>query len=182
MFNPLSPTESAANSHGEDAISLLKKDHREVESLFASFAAAQDGRQKRGLALQICKALDIHARIEEKVFYPAARDEVEAAEALINEGFVEHESIKRLVAQIPKLSTNDDFFEARMKVLKEYVQHHVKEEESSTFPKLQNAGLDMNELGRAMLKLKEQLLARSRRHAGTASSREAESPGAARSS
>ena len=180
MFNRHS--ESAANSHGEDAISLLKKDHREVESLFASYAAAHDGRQKRGIALEICKALEIHAKIEEKVFYPAARNEVESAEPMINEGFVEHEGIKRLISQIPKLSTNDDFFEARMKVLKEYVQHHVKEEENSTFPKLQNAGLDMGKLGRAMLTLKEQLLARSRRKAATATSRDAEPASANRSS
>lgn len=147
-----------------DAIDLLKADHREVEALFAEFEAADDKRTKHRIASQICAALDVHAQIEEKIFYPAVKKAVEDVVDDINEGIVEHQSIKRLVKEIPKLSASDDFFEPRVTVLKEYVQHHVKEEEKVSFPKIRDGEIDLKALGQ---KLQQRKLALQQKSRGT---------------
>lgn len=149
-------SEEKRMSHSPNAIDLLKADHREVEGLFAKFNGASDRRVKSGLAKEICAALEIHAKIEEKLFYPAAEQKAKAAKDDVKEGFVEHEGIKRLVKQISGLTASDDYFETRMMVLEEYVKHHVKEEETSMFPNIEKSNLDLQELG-------EQLAARKAR-------------------
>ena len=136
-----------------DAIDLLKQDHRKVESLFADFENA-DKRQKLRLAREICSELEVHAKIEESLFYPAAKKDAREARDLVNEGIVEHEGIKRLIKQIPTLTTADELFESRMKVLKEYVQHHVKEEEGKMFPEIAESDLDLKDLGDKLQKAK----------------------------
>jgi hemerythrin superfamily protein len=139
-----------------DAIELLKQDHREVEALFKAFENSDDKREKKRIAKQICAELDIHAKIEEQIFYPEA-ETVEDAEDNIHEGFVEHEGIKRLVKEIPRMQASDDYFEPRVKVLMEYVKHHVKEEENETFPKLQKSDLDLQALGEQLAQRNERL-------------------------
>lgn len=142
-----------------DAIDMLKADHRTVESLFSEFEKAADKRTKLRLAREICHELEIHARIEETIFYPTAKEQAKEAEDSVNEGIVEHEGIKRLVKLIPTLTASDEFFETRMKVLKEYVTHHVKEEEKTMFPQIIESGIDLKALGARMLKAKERLQA-----------------------
>ena len=139
-----------AGTKSQDAIALLKEDHRKVEDLFKQFKNADDSRTKLSLAKQICAELDIHAKIEEKVFYPAAKRGAPEAVDEVNEGIVEHEGIKRLVKQIPTMSASDELFESRMTVLEEYVKHHVKEEESTMFPKIVESDLDLKVLGRKL--------------------------------
>lgn len=140
----------------QDAIDLLKADHRLVEELFAEYEKA-DKRGKLRLARRICAELAMHARIEETVFYPAAKRDAAESRDLVNEGIVEHEGITRLVAIIPTLTTADEYFESRMTVLKEYVQHHVKEEESTMFPAIVESDLDLKEVGSRLMLAKKRL-------------------------
>lgn len=144
----------------QDAIDLLKQDHRKVEALFKEFKAAGDNkRMQKSIARQICAELDIHARIEEKLFYPAAKREADEAVDEVNEGIVEHEGIKRLVRQLSRMNASDELFESRMTVLEEYVRHHVKEEESSMFPKIVESDLDLKALAQRLFAQKRRLQA-----------------------
>lgn len=143
----------------QDAVDLLKADHRKVEALFKEFNSSEDKRTRKSLSRQICTELDIHARIEEKVLYPSSKDEAheEDVDDSVNEGIVEHEGIKRLIKQLSTMNASDEFFDSRMKVLEEYVEHHVKEEESSMFPKIIESGVDVKTLGDRLVKEKEKL-------------------------
>lgn len=142
-----------------DAIDLLKQDHRKVEALFKAFKAAGDKRAQKTIARQICTELEIHAKLEEKLFYPAAKREADEATDEVNEGIVEHEGIKRLVKQLSNMNASDELFESRMTVLEEYVRHHVKEEESSMFPKIVESELDLKSIGQRMTTEKRKLQA-----------------------
>lgn len=140
----------------QDAIDLLKADHRKVESLFSDFEKA-DKRSKLRIAREICAELEVHAKIEETVFYPAAKKEAKKSTDMVNEGIVEHEGIKRLVKLIPTLTASDEFFETRVKVLKEYVTHHVKEEEKSMFPAIVESDVDLKAIGAKLALAKKRL-------------------------
>lgn len=108
-----------------DAIALLKADHRKVEDLFAKFDSAQGADRKQKLAEQICMELTVHAIIEEEIFYPACKDKVE--EDLLDESYVEHDGAKVLIAEIEAGTPDDDFYDAKVIVLSEMIEHHVKE-------------------------------------------------------
>lgn len=141
----------------QDAIDLLKKDHREVEALFKQFKAADDKRSKRALARRICTELDIHAKIEEKFFYRIAKRDAPESADTVNEGIVEHEGVKRLVKQLSTMDASDELFDARMTVLEEYVKHHVKEEETSMFPKIVEGDVDLKALGQTLAQARRKL-------------------------
>jgi len=150
----------SVRSGREDAIKLLKADHKEVSDLVGKF---ENGRlskdRKAAVAKQICMALTVHAQIEEEIFYPAAREAVRSGEDLLDEAEVEHGSIKELVTAIENASPDDDeLFEARVKVLGEYVKHHVKEEEGQLFPKLRKSDMDLEEVGAQLAARKEELM------------------------
>jgi len=137
----------------------LKRDHREVENLFAEFAKAGEDDQRIELAQQICSELSIHARVEEELFYPAARDALAHDEAsVVYEANVEHASLKQLIGEINGSSVDNEMFTARMQVLKEYVQHHVREEENELFPQLETLELDLDALGEEIATMKRELL------------------------
>ena len=143
-----------------DAIALLKADHRKVEGLFAQFEKVKESVRKRDLANQICLELRVHALIEEDIFYPACREEG-VDEDLMNEAYVEHDSAKVLIGEIEKSSSEDQYFDAKVKVLSEQIKHHVKEEEQkqgNMFAKAHKAGLDLKALGERMVAEKERLL------------------------
>ena len=143
-----------------DAIALLKADHRKVEDLFAKFEAARGNGRKQALAEQICMELTVHTKIEEDIFYPACEGKVE--EDLLKEAYVEHDGAKVLIAEIEAGGPDDDFYEAKVKVLSEQIEHHVKEEEQRVegmFAQARKAGLDMEALGEQMAAEKERLLA-----------------------
>jgi hemerythrin superfamily protein len=144
-----------------DAIALLTQDHRDVEKMFKEFEKAKkadDVGAKADLAQRICAALTAHAEIEEEVFYPAARKAIED-EAVMDEAEVEHGGIKRLVEELKEMEPGDDLYEAKMTVLTEYVQHHVKEEEGEMFPKVKKANLDLKALGTEMMERKKEISA-----------------------
>ena len=142
-----------------DAIAMLKADHRKVEGLFEQFEAAKGASKKKDLALQICMELTVHTRIEEDVFYPACEGKVE--EDLLKEAYVEHDGAKVLIAEIEAGAPGDEFYDAKVKVLSEMIEHHVGEEEQRVegmFAQARAAGLDMDELADKMSIEKEQLL------------------------
>jgi hemerythrin superfamily protein len=137
---------------------LLKADHRKVEKLFAAFEDAED-EQKVELAREICTELSVHAEAEEKAFYPAAREALgDEGDDLVREAIVEHRSLKELIAAIDGSSPKQDLFEANVKVLKEYVEHHVKEEEKELFPMLEKADFDAQVAGAKVAATKTRLM------------------------
>jgi hemerythrin superfamily protein len=141
----------------DDAIALLKEDHRSVEKLFKDFEGAKgDGRKER-LARQICLQLTVHTTIEEEIFYPACEGKIE--EDLLKEAYVEHDSAKLLIAEIEAGNgESDDFFDAKVQVLSEQIEHHVKEEEGELFPQVRKADLDLKAIGEQLSARKKELL------------------------
>ena len=142
-----------------DAIALLKDDHRKVEELFEQFEKASGDGRKEKLAQEICLELSVHAQIEEEIFYPACEGKVE--EDLLKESYVEHDAAKVLIAQISSGSgESDEFFDSKVKVLQEEIEHHVQEEEKrmeGLFAQARKAGLDMDALGQELAARKEEL-------------------------
>ena len=151
---------SKSDAKQQDAIKLLMADHDEVEGLFKQFQKAKDDDSaKADIVEKICKALSVHAEIEEEIFYPAARDALaEKGEDMLDEAEVEHASIKSLVEQLKDAEPDEDMYDAKVKVLCEYVTHHVKEEEGEMFPKIKKTGLDLDELGAEMMERKTELM------------------------
>lgn len=142
-----------------NATKLLEQDHREVEALFARFEEQSDRAKvtKKRIADEICLQLTVHTQVEEEIFYPAVRDAGKEFEDMVDEAIVEHASAKDLVQQIQDMEPDEELFDAKVKVLQEMIEHHVKEEEKEMFPKVRKASLDLDELGSQMQERKEQL-------------------------
>jgi hemerythrin superfamily protein len=142
----------------QDAIALLTADHRKVEALFEKYESARS--KKADIAKQICMELTIHTMIEEEIFYPACR-EAGADSDIMNEANVEHDGAKVLIAELENGSPDDEFYDAKVKVLSEEIKHHVKEEEKrgGIFTEARHAGLDLDALGEQMAARKEELIA-----------------------
>jgi hypothetical protein len=143
-----------------DAIALLKADHRKVEQLFASFEEASGASRKEKLAREICTELKIHTMIEEEIFYPAFEGKIE--QDLLDEALVEHDGAKVLVNDIEAGGPDEDFYDAKVKVLQEQIEHHVKEEEKPAegmFAQCRRADVDLVQLRDLMLARKEELTA-----------------------
>lgn len=146
-----------------DAIALLKADHAAVKELFEQFSVLAEAkapalRKKEMIAQKICKELTVHAQIEEEIFYPAIRAAIDD-HLLLDEADVEHASCKLLIEQIESMNPADDQYDAKVVVLGEYIEHHVKEEHGEMFPKARKADLDLDALGAAISERKKQLLA-----------------------
>lgn len=161
-----SPARSRASK--TEAIAQLTADHARVKKMFKQYeklAKADAGNaEKRQLASTICAELTAHALAEEEIFYPAARSALKSDDVdLIDEADVEHASAKELIAQIEASSPADDHYDAKVKVLGEYVDHHVKEEEGEIFPKVRRARVDTEALGMQLAERKAQLLQQRRR-------------------
>ena len=147
-----------AEIKSQDAIALLKDDHRKVEDLFEQFEKAKGDGRKQKLALEICKELTIHSMIEEEIFYPSCEGKVD--EDLLKESFVEHDAAKVMIAEIEAGEPSDDFYDAKVKVLMEEIQHHVEEEEKpkeGLFAQARNAEIDMKAIGDQLARRKTQL-------------------------
>lgn len=144
-------------SKSKDAISLLKEDHRAVEKLFKEFEGAKGEGRKEKLARRICLELSVHTKIEEEIFYPACDGKID--EDLLKEAYVEHDAAKLLVAEIEAGDgQSDEFFDAKVQVLSEQIEHHVKEEEGELFPQVRKAVLDVEALGEQLAQRKKELL------------------------
>ncbi len=149
-----------AETKSQDAVALLKADHRAVAELFEQFEKARGDGRKQDLAMQICTELSVHAQIEEEIFYPACDGKVE--DDLLKESYVEHDAAKVLIAQIISGEPSDEFYDSKVKVLQEEIEHHVQEEEKrleGLFSQARAAGLDMDALGTELAARKEQLKA-----------------------
>jgi hemerythrin superfamily protein len=147
-----------AESTKRDAIALLKADHRTVEELFEKFEKASGSERKRKLAEEICLELSVHAEIEEEIFYPACEGKVD--EDLLKEAYVEHDGAKVLIAEIMNGGPSDDYYDAKVKVLQEEIEHHVEEEEKrldGLFAQARKAELDMDALGEELAARKSEL-------------------------
>jgi len=144
----------------QDAIALLKADHRTVEDLFEQYEKASGDGKKQKIALQICLELTVHAQIEEEIFYPACEGKID--EDLLKEAYVEHDGAKVLIAEIEAGAPSDEFYDAKVSVLSEQIEHHVGEEEQrmeGMFAQARKAGLDMDALGDQLRARKQELIA-----------------------
>ena len=161
----------AAAKRQKDACDLLDADHKAVKALFKEYASLTESRsrstaKKRQLADQICKELTVHATIEEEIFYPAVRKAIKD-NALLNEATVEHASAKELIAQIKGMDPADDMFDAKVTVLGEYIDHHVKEERTEMFTKARATKLDLASLAEQLKQRKSEVMAQKEHKAVT---------------
>lgn len=149
-------TDTAARS--QDAIALLKADHRQVEEWFEQFEKARDDGRKQDLATKICSALTVHATIEEEIFYPAFLEATEDMD-LHHEAEIEHEGAKQLIAKIQSSGPDDEYFDSKVKVLSEMIKHHVKEEEQAggMFAEARKSDMDLDALGEQLAQRKAEL-------------------------
>jgi hypothetical protein len=156
---PKATPKRTAPQSPNDAIALLEADHREVEALFKKFEDTSDDDAKVEIAAEICKALTLHQIIEEEIFYPGVKDAVD--EEIYTEAYVEHDGSKVLIAEITAGSPDDEFYDAKVKVLSEMIKHHVAEEEQADgmFAQAKKGGADLEALGEAMSARKEELVA-----------------------
>ena len=150
------------NDASVNALELLKRDHQQVDKLFKQFEDIKEGAEdsaKEELVTQICDALTVHAQIEESIFYPAARQALQQEEGqdLLNEAAVEHQTLKDIIGRLEMAPTSDPLYDAGVKVLSEYVKHHVKEEENEIFPSVAGEREALDELGQEMEARKAEL-------------------------
>jgi hemerythrin superfamily protein len=142
-----------------DAITFLKAEHREVEELFTQIGET-DGAEKGALVGEVCHALKIHARLEEEIAYPAFRA-AGVDGVVMDDANIEHQSVKKLIADIESLSQNDHLFGARVKVLSEHVKDHVEEEEGTMFSQVSSSKADLKDIGRRLTERKRELMTKS---------------------
>lgn len=149
----------AEHETSKDAIDLLMEDHRTVEGLFARFDAVQDDQEKQALARRLCLELKVHTMLEEEIFYPSVRGKVD--DDLLDEAYVEHDAAKVLVNEIEAGWADEAFYTAKVKVLKEAIEHHVEEEEDERkglFVQTRKADLDLRALGHEIAARKTELM------------------------
>lgn len=157
-----SPCKSAPESAPPvEATALLRADHEQVDAMFVAFEAARSPAKKQQLVASICEALTVHAQVEEEIFYPAFKAALKD-HALVPEAIVEHASLKALIAELEGSAPDGEMYDARVKVLSEYVKHHVKEEQDEIFPKARASKLDLLQLGNAIAARKAELAAADR--------------------
>lgn len=152
-------THRAAEPSEQDAIALLTADHKKVKQLFSKFDKLKDSGsddEKSDVVTTICNELKIHTTIEEEIFYPAVRKAIDDSD-LMDEALVEHAGAKDLIAQLENMDSEDDLYDAKVTVLGEQIDHHVKEEEGDMFPKAKKAKVDTTALGAKMLQRKTAL-------------------------
>jgi len=151
---------SKAKQAPVDAIALLKADHRQVAEWFEEFEKARAATRKSDLANKICTALTVHAQIEEEIFYPAFIAATED-EDMHHEAVIEHDGAKKLIADIAASGPEDDYFDAKVKVLSEMIKHHVKEEEQKggMFAEARDSDMDLKAIGEQLAQRKQELMA-----------------------
>jgi hemerythrin superfamily protein len=150
-------TKSSTPLKSHDATALLRADHKLVSGLFEEYEKASTKAMKKKIVTQICMELSVHAQVEEEIFYPAVKQALKDHE-LVPEATVEHATLKSLIAQVEGIEPDGEMFDAKIKVLCEYVKHHVKEEQEEMFPKAKAAHLDMMELGDKITARKQELM------------------------
>lgn len=157
-----------------NAVQLIKQDHKKVASLFQKYQKTKGQEAKRRIADQAMEQLEIHAKLEEEIFYPAAKKEIEDGD-LINEAVKEHKTVKDLIRELRGMQPDDEEFEEKWSELVENVEHHVQEEESELLPEVEDTEMDLAEYGEEMAERKEELMEESGVSDGASRSRSAKS-------
>jgi hemerythrin-like domain-containing protein len=142
---------------GSNALELLKNDHRKVQRLLGQFEDAGNFQNKKKVAEEALSELKVHSKVEEEIFYPAVRKEIDNV-FLVNLAREEHHVAKVLMAELDELDGNDETFEAKFSVLSEIIRHHITEEEEQIFPQIKKTGIDLDSLGKKISQRKEKLL------------------------
>lgn len=149
---------SAAKKH--DVLSILSEDHKRVLNLFQQFEKLRTHKnsedKKKELVTQICVEITVHAKVEEELFYPVAREAVKDRE-ITDEAYVEHAGAKELIKQLQSMRPGDEFYDAKVMVLEEYISHHIKEEEGKIFPAMKKSKADLDAMGEQIIQRKEEL-------------------------
>jgi len=148
-----------------NAVQMIKQDHKKVEGLFQKYKKTKGQDAKRRIAEQAMDQLEIHAKLEEEIFYPAAKRELEDGE-IIEEALKEHSMVKDLIEELRAMESEDESFEEKWSELVENVQHHVQEEENELLPQVQDTDIDLAQCGEEMQERKEELMEES--ESGTA--------------
>jgi hemerythrin superfamily protein len=154
------PAKSAAarkTPPATDATVLLRADHKRVSDLFEQYETTRSQAKKKSLVASICTELTVHAQVEEEIFYPAVKAALKDKE-LVPEATVEHATLKELIAQVQDKEPDGEMFDAKIKVMSEYVKHHVKEEQNEMFPKARASKLDLDDLGAQIAARKQELM------------------------
>jgi hemerythrin superfamily protein len=138
------------------ALALLRADHKHVSALFDAYENARSTKRKLELSKEICSELKVHTTIEEEIFYPALR-RVKGMDDMLDEANVEHAGAKHLIGEIERSSPGDEYYDARIKVLSEYIRHHVKEEQDEIFPKAKKSKVNLQALGEQLAQRKMEL-------------------------
>ena len=147
-------------SKPQEATAMLRADHKRVSGLFDLYEKTRSSSRKKEIVSEICAELGLHAQVEEEIFYPAVKQALEDKE-LVPEATVEHATLKDLIAQVEGMEPDGEMFDAKIKVMSEYVKHHVREEQNEMFPKAKGTKLDLMALGAQMAARKEELIASS---------------------
>lgn len=152
---------ATSSKNSNDAIAMLTADHKKVKKLFKDFDKLKESgsdEDKQEIVSEICTELSFHAQLEEEVFYPAVRQAIDDDD-LMDEAIIEHAGAKELIAQLEATDPSEPFYNAKVTVLGEEIDHHVEEEEGEMFVKAKKSKLDMVELGSEMSLRKEALMA-----------------------
>ncbi len=150
------PSQTMEKTH--EAIALLKADHVKVKDLFDQFEGTENSKEKKKIVQEALTELKIHAAVEEQLFYPAVRSEIDDEEGIMDEADEEHHVAKVLIAELDKMTGSEDHWEAKFIVLAENIRHHIKEEESDMLPEARKTDIDFNVLGERMWQLKQKLM------------------------
>lgn len=154
----------------KEATALLRADHKAVDELFKEYESTRSAAKKKQLVGKICTELTVHAQIEEEIFYPAVKPVLKEKD-LVPEATVEHATLKDLIAQVEGVEPDGEMFDAKIKVLSEYVKHHVKEEQNEIFPQAKaSKKLDLEALGQQLAERKEELMLEHMQDSGMRSS------------
>jgi hemerythrin superfamily protein len=140
-----------------NATQMIRQDHKKVEGLFKKFEQTQGSQAKRRLAENAMAELEVHAALEEEIFYPVVKNEVDDGSSMVQEAIEEHRTVKQLISKLKGMQEADEEFESQFSQLMENVQHHVEEEESEMLPKVEESELDLNSLGQQMTQRKQEM-------------------------
>src|SRR5262245_50133416 len=141
-----------------NAMTMLKEDHEKVKDLFDKFEETNGSATTAKIVSEALAELKVHATVEEELFYPAVRQQIEDEEGLMDEADEEHHVAKVLIAELEKMTGDEEHWEAKFKVLVESVRHHIKEEEGKMFKEAKKTEIDFDALGSQMAQLKEKLM------------------------
>lgn len=151
----------AAGREETDATRLLEAEHRQLAAWFRAYEKTDAAAEKAGLAEKICLTLKVHTQVEEELFYPAAREALKAdQEAMVDEAVVEHAAAKALIGEIEQMEVDEDLYDAKIKVLSEMVEHHVREEQRELFPACRRTDMDLAVLGGRLAARRDELTRR----------------------